>query len=115
MPSTRTSASGLGLRQVVVEQDRRGSDDVDVEADALQERVALAGQVERRRGVDRGEQASVEIDVAGETGLLDRHGAIEDELVALAGQPQIRIGQTPKIQRRVEGEVPRRHAKIGLV
>ena len=88
---------------------------MDVEAHALEERVALPGQVEGGRSVDRGQQAGVEIDVAGETGFLDRHGSIEDELIALPRQPQIRIGQTPQIQRRVEGEVPGRHAKVDLV
>ena len=75
----------LGAREVVVDEDRRRGVDVDVEPHALENRIALLGQVQLAARGHRRQQAGVEVDVARQPGFVDRHLSADEDLVAVLG------------------------------
>ena len=101
------SALDLGAREVVVDEDRRGGVDVDVEPHALENRIALLRQVQLAARGHRRQQAGVEVDVARQPGFVDRDLSADEDLVAVLGDPDVGVGDAAQVERRVVGDVLR--------
>ena len=78
----------------------------------LEQRVALFGEVQRRPGIDRGEQTLIEVDVGGLAGFVDRDLARDKKVVAAARHRDVGVGQAAQLERRVVSDALRRELDV---
>ena len=104
----------LGPGEIVVDQDGRRGVDVDVESDAFEEWIPFFGQIQLASRGHRRQQAGVEIDVARQPGLVNRHLAADEDLVAVLGDLDLRVRDAAEIERRVVGDVVGRNLEVDV-
>ena len=104
----------LGLREVVVDEDRRRGVDVDVEADALEQRVASSVRSSCRRARDRRSRPVSKLmsPVRPASSIVTCRR--RTNVVAAAAQTDGGVRQAAQIERRVEGEVVRRELELDI-
>ena len=97
----------LGARQVVVHQNRSGGLHLHVEPHAIEQRVALFGEVQRSRCGERRQQTRVEVDVASQARFPDQHFAADQQVAVPFGQSNGGVRQAAQIEWRVKRHVGR--------